>query len=67
MMIKVDSQDLLYIASSVRSCCDQLDMSDGADDDPDIGYYAGEIRHLADDLQAIASSQETKATEGGDC
>lgn len=65
MMIKVDSQDLLIIAGEIQRCCDQLDYTDGADDDTEISYLAGEIRHLADDLQSIASSQEAKATEGG--
>jgi hypothetical protein len=65
MIIKVESQDLLVIAGEIQRCCDQLDYTDGADDDSEIGYLTGEIRHLADDLQSIASLQETKATKGG--
>ena len=65
MIINVESKDLLILAGEIQRCCDQLDYTDGADDDTEISYLAGEIRHLADDLQSIASSQEAKATEGG--
>ena len=67
MMIKVDSQDLLVIAGEIQRCCDQLDYTDGADDDSEVGYLVGEIRHLADDLQSITALQEEKGTKGGGC
>ena len=65
MMIKVESQDLLVIAGEIQRCCDQLDYTDGADDDTEISYLAGEIRQLAYDLQSIISLQEAKTTKGG--
>lgn len=66
MMINVDSKDLLILAGEIQRCCDQLDSTDGAEEDEEISYLAGEIRQMAIDLEAIVQLKvKNTSAEGG--
>ena len=67
MIINVESKDLLILAGEIQRCCDQLDNTDGAEEDGEISCLAGEIRQMAIDLEAVVQlcMKKTGAEGGG--